>query len=447
MEEVKNDITILGAGLVGSLLAILLQKQGFQVTIYEKRPDPRKTDLYAGRSINLALSLRGLRALEAAGLRDAINGLVIPMSGRKMHDMQGEITYQPYGQQGQNINSISRGQLNTLLVKEAEAAGVNVLFEHPCLQAIPEKAMAVIGEGEGHISVESNLLIGADGAFSALRQSFMKMDRFSYAQHYIEHGYKELSILPIDGEFALDPHALHIWPRGNFMLIALPNQDKSFTCTLFFPFEGKVSFASLDSDEKVGAFFDEYFKDAKALIPDLIHQYNTNPTSSLVTIKCYPWACGNSILLGDASHAIVPFYGQGMNAGFEDCFLFMETAREYNYEWQRVLTVFQAMRKPDADAISDLAMQNFVEMRDKVADPAFLAQKKIESKLHMAYPEEWIPQYSMVTFSHTPYHIALQNGNEQNKLVQKHLNEAVIDDPDKADLEQIITDFRSIRKV
>lgn len=441
----KEEVVIFGAGLVGALLSVYLRKAGFDVTIFEKRSDPRKASLYAGRSINLALSVRGIRALEAVGLGDELARMVIPMKGRRMHDVSGNLTFQPYGRDGQFINSISRGGLNELLVTKAEAMGVKVHFDHKCTEVDLESTQATIEHEGTSFTVSAEVMFGADGAFSAMRQSFLKQDRFNYQQHYIEHGYKELSIPPApDGDFAIAPDGLHIWPRGNFMLIALPNLDKSFTVTLFFPFEGNPSFGSIKDEKDIERFFREYFPDTLALMPDVVDQYVNNPTSSLVTVRCYPWSKGRCLMLGDASHAIVPFYGQGMNSGFEDCYLFDQLANRHNYDWGTVLEVFQKSRKKDADAIADLALKNFVEMRDHVADERFLVQKKLEAKLHECYPDEWIPQYTMVTFSHLPYREAWDRGNLQNRVIQPFITDEVINNPDSIDLEAVMGALRSV---
>ncbi len=445
MSMKKEEVVIFGAGLVGSLLSIYMVKAGFRVTVYEKRSDPRKTNLYAGRSINLALSIRGIRALETVGLSEDLKKMVIPMKGRRMHDVEGNLTFQPYGKEGQYINSISRGGLNERLVMRAEELGVSVLFDHKCVEVDLDNTRATI-QGDGQLfDIEADVMFGADGAFSAMRQSFLKQDRFSYEQYYIEHGYKELSIPPAtNGDFAIAPDGLHIWPRGNFMLIALPNLDKSFTCTLFFPFEGDPSFQSIQNAQDIDQFFKKYFPDTLDLIPDLIDQYTSNPTSSLVTVRCYPWVKERCMMLGDASHAIVPFYGQGMNSGFEDCYLFDELARSHGYDWGTVLGAFQKTRKKDADAIADLALKNFVEMRDHVADERFLVQKKVEALLHELYPQEWTPQYTMVTFSHAPYSEAWNRGNLQHKVIQPFLTQDVINNPETIDHEGVINALRSV---
>jgi kynurenine 3-monooxygenase len=416
----RNNISILGAGLVGAMLGSYLAKKGHQVAIFEKRKDPRKAGAEGGRSINLALSNRGLKALHQVGVGEQIKELLIPMQGRMMHDVSGQLTFQPYGKEGQYINSVSRAKLNEILVNQAEANGVQVHFGMRCesVDWTQTRANFIDTQGGRH-SVQSDLLFGADGAFSALRSAFMLTDRFNYQQHYIEHGYKELCMPPTaSGDFAMEPNYLHIWTRGNFMLIALPNPDKTFTCTLFFPFDGATSFATLNTDEKVMDFFRQTFPDVVELIPNLLDDYKQNPTSSLVTVKCAPWVKGNCALIGDAAHAIVPFYGQGMNAGFEDCYVLNQIMEAEN-DWPTILAKYASLRKPDGDAIADLALKNFIEMRDKVGDPQFLLQKKIEAKLHELYPSQWIPLYSMVTFSEIRYSDALAIGKRQEAIMEQ----------------------------
>ncbi|MEP1035577.1 NAD(P)/FAD-dependent oxidoreductase [Ekhidna sp.] len=435
----KDKISIVGAGLVGSLLAVILKQKGFEVQIFEKRKDPRKSVLTEGRSINLALSHRGIRPLKLAGVYETIAPYLIPMNGRMMHDQAGELTFQPYGKEGQFINSVSRAQLNELLVVSAEKAGVEVYFDHKCSD-IDFESNSISFENRENIA--SDLIIGTDGAFSAIRKKLQFTDRFNFSQYYIEHGYKELAVEPLNDNFRLAPNYLHIWPRGNFMLIALPNNDKTFTCTLFFPFEGDPSFSSLKTKDEVDDFFSKYFKDAQELIPDLTDQFFYNPTSSLVTTKCEPWHKNRSILLGDAAHAIVPFYGQGMNSGFEDVRLFVEMAENMNWEWDKILPSYSSQRKKDADAISELALLNFIEMRDHVADPDFLRRKKLESQIQERYPKEWIPLYSMVTFSDIPYSEALRLGKIQKKV----MDEVLTLEESEVNFEQIIERFNALKK-
>lgn len=423
----KKDVTIIGAGLVGSLLSIYLAKRGYRVSIFERRPDMRKEKISAGRSINLALSDRGLLGLDKVGLADEIKSISIPMHGRHIHNMDGSTAFQPYGKEGQFINSVSRGTLNRKLMDLAEQHGVQIHFNHKC-SSIDWKTNTISFElpGSQLVAHHSQLIFGSDGAFSAARmQHQVQHDKFNYSQYYIDCGYKELTIPPTAaGEFAMEVNALHIWPRKDYMLIALPNLDKTFTCTLFFPFEGPASFSNLTTKENVQAFFSTTFPDAIALMPDYVNEFFNNPTSSLVTVKCFPWVREDKFaLIGDAAHAIVPFFGQGMNCGFEDCRVLDELIDKNGEDWTTILQEYQTLRKPDGDAIADLAINNFTEMRDRTADPKFLLQKKIEARLHDKYPGQWIPAYSQVTFSpQIRYSEALQRGQLQEAIMQEVMN-------------------------
>ena len=421
----KKNTVVIGAGLVGSLLSIYLSKRGYKVSVYERRGDMRKEKLSAGRSINLALSDRGIKALEEVGLMDEIRKICIPMHGRFMHNADGTSAYQAYGKEGQYINSVSRGDLNCKLMDLAEAHGVHILFNEKCnsINWAENKIEFEKTSSPEIQKVKADLIFGSDGAFSAARLTHqLQHDRFQYQQYYINFGYKELTIPAAeDGGFLLEKNALHIWPRGNYMMIALPNVDGSFTCTLFFPFEGETSFATLDTKEKVRSFFEKTFTDASPLMPTLETDFFTNPTSSLVTVKCFPWIRNDKFaLIGDAAHAIVPFFGQGMNCGFEDCAVLNGLIEKHNDNWSAILPEYQSLRKPDGDAIADLALNNFVEMRDKVADPKFLLQKKIEAAFSKKYPDKWIPLYSQVTFSpQIRYSEALVNGQRQEAIMQQ----------------------------
>ncbi|HEY0742153.1 MAG TPA: NAD(P)/FAD-dependent oxidoreductase [Chryseosolibacter sp.] len=412
-----TNIAIIGAGLVGSLLAIYLAKRGYNVSLFERRKDMRKGNADAGRSINLALSTRGIRALEEVGLADELKRVAIPMNGRMMHDIHGNLTFQPYGKEGQYINSISRSNLNVVLMNEAERVGASIFFEERCANVDFQNTSITTTSG----TKTFDLIIGADGAYSAVRWAMQITDRFNFSQHYIDHGYKEFHIPPgRNGAFQLEKNALHIWPRESFMMIALPNPDGSFTCTLFFPFEGEPSFASLTTKERFKSFFQQTFPDALQLMPGLIEDFEGNPTSSLVTIKCFPWVRNKTFLIGDAAHGIVPFYGQGMNAGFEDCRILNELLTKHHDDWDYVLPEFQSLRKPDTDAIAQLALDNFIEMRDLVADADFLLRKKIEAKLHQLYPDKWIPLYSMVTFNdQIRYSQAYAKGQKQKQIMDE----------------------------
>lgn len=425
----KDDqISILGAGLAGSLLAVMLGEEGFRVSVFEKRNDPRTANLAAGRSINLALSHRGIKALKHAHVFDRLENLMIPMKGRMVHAVRGRRVFQAYGREGQAIHSVSRSELNQALISAAEANGVEIHFGSKCEAADPENAGFVIRQGEQETSYNADVLIGADGAFSTLRKAMLGLDRFDYQQRHIGHGYKELSMPPLDGDFALEPGCLHIWPRGEFMLIALPNLDRTFTCTLFLAFDGETSFRALQTKEAVQSFFEGFFPDIPALIPDFVDQFFRNPLSSLVTVRCAPWHNKNCILIGDAAHAIVPFYGQGMNAAFEDCRLFMELGADCGFDWRRLLPTFSAERVKDTDAIADLALQNFIEMRDRVADDRFLARKTADAAMHQKFGSEWIPLYSMVTFTDLPYRMALERGMRQESCLVHAQENGYLDD-------------------
>lgn len=420
----KKNITIAGAGLVGSLLGIYLAKRGYSVSIYERRSDMRKESLSAGRSINLALSDRGLLALKKVGLEDEIKKISIPMHGRYIHNADGSTAFQPYGKEGQFINSVSRATLNIKLMELAEQEGVKIYFNHKCANINWNKNEINFDTENGNcITTNFDLLFGADGAYAATRlQHQVHHSKFNYQQYYIDCGYKELTIPPTkEGDFAMEVNALHIWPRKDYMLIGLPNLDKTFTCTLFFPFEGETSFSKLDTKEKVKSFFEKTFPDAIQLMPNYLDDFFQNPTSSLVTVKCYPWIRDDKFtLIGDAAHAVVPFFGQGMNCGFEDCRILDELMEANENNWHNILEAFQQTRKPDADAIADLAIENFIEMRAKTADPKFLLQKKIEARLHEKYPNQWIPAYSQVTFSpNIRYSDALKRGQIQEKIMQQ----------------------------
>ena len=419
----RKKVTIAGAGLVGSLEAIYLAKRGFQVEVYERRPDMRKVELSAGRSINLALSTRGWNALKAVGVDQDVEKMAIPMYKRVMHAVDGSLTDQQYGQDGEAIYSVSRGGLNQLLMNLAgEQENVNMHFNYKCVDVDLKSASATFEHNDGNQkNVDADMIIGADGAYSVIRSKMIKQDRFQYSQHYIEHGYKELTIpANSDGTHKLEVNALHIWPRGSYMLIALPNMDGSFTCTLFFPYEGEYSFNSLQTEQQVYDFFKEVFPDTLDLIPNLVEEYFQNPTSSLAIMRCNPWTVDDKVLLiGDAAHATVPFYGQGMNAGFEGCFVLDQLMQKHGEDWQACFDEYSKIRKPDGDGVQDLSMHNFIVMRDKTADPKFLLQKKIELHFSKKYPDKWLPLYSMVSFSTIRYSEAWEIGQKQEKLMQK----------------------------
>jgi kynurenine 3-monooxygenase len=439
----QKDVVIIGAGLVGSLLSIYLARRGHKVRIYERRGDMRIERTVAGRSINLALSDRGINALKEVGIADEVMQIAIPMPGRFIHNRDGSTAFQPYGKEGQAINSVSRGELNKKLVDLAEQHGVEIFFNYAC-STIDWKANTITFDSYSKPQTANfELLFAADGAYSAARlQHMVQHSMFDYQQFYIDCGYKEIAIpAGPGGSFLLNKNALHIWPRKEYMLIALANLDGSFTGTLFFPFKGETSFENLDTEEKVYAFFSRDFPDVMELVPDVTNQFFQNPTSSLVTVKCFPWVRDDKFaLIGDAAHAIVPFFGQGMNCGFEDCMVLNQLMDKHGDNWNALLHEFQALRKPDADAIADMAVNNFTEMREKVADPKFLLQKKIEARLHDRYPDKWIPAYSQVTFSpHIRYSEALQRGQKQEAIMQEVMGiEGIEEKWDSEQLETVI---------
>lgn len=419
-----DKIAIIGGGLVGSLAAIVLANRGYEVELFERRHDTRSAELKAGKSINLALSYRGLLALRSIGIEKEALKVATPMYGRIMHDAEGEITQQPYGQKGQCIYSVSRWGLNKVLLNFAEKHHkIKLHFDEHCNDVSLSKntlyfTNTVTGEQTNR---HFDRIIGADGAYSVIRQKIMKSERFNFSQSYLDHGYKELNMPPNkEGNHKMNPNGLHIWPRGKFMLIALPNLDGSFTCTLFLPFEGDLSFEQLKTEKQVLTFFETQFPDALKLMPAIADDFFRNPTSTLVTIKCNPWSYKDNILLiGDAAHAIVPFYGQGMNAGFEDVYMLDRLLDDRNDNWENLFKLFSEQRIPNSNAISELGIQNYVEMRDATANPMFLLRKKIERKLAEKFPEIWKPLYSLVTFSNIPYHKALELGTRQNKIMDK----------------------------
>jgi kynurenine 3-monooxygenase len=419
-----EKIGIVGSGLVGSLQAILMAKKGYDVTVFENRPDLRKAKLIAGKSINLAMSDRGWRALQAAGIEGDIKEMAIPMYQRCMHAVDGSLSYQQYGKDGQAIYSVPRGGLNQkLMILADKYPSIKYNFNHKCKDIELDSNTLIFEDTANKQEVKESFdkVFATDGAFSAVRFRMQKTPMFDYSQKYLDHGYKEL-IIPAneDGTHKLDKNCLHIWPRGEFMMIALANMDGSFTCTLFFPMYGEKSFDTINTREKVAAFFNETFTDAVPLMPTLLDDYFENPTSALVMVRCSPWNFENKVLLlGDSAHATVPFYGQGMNCGFEDCMIFQEMLDDANGNWDGLLSAYSKTRVPDGNAIIDLSLMNYIEMRDLTANPEFLLRKKIEAKFSNLYPEKWIPLYSQVTFSHIRYNKVIENGKAQNAIMEQ----------------------------
>ena len=416
-------VAIVGGGLGGALMGVFLGRAGHQVEIVERRPDPRKGGGGRGRSITLAISTRGLAALERVGLDRAVLDVAVKMRGRMLHAPDGTLTFQPYGHQAHHvINSVSRAGLNRLLVEAAEAMeNVRVRFGLRCVDVDLENATCELEDHDTgqREKLSADLVVGADGAYSEVRGALQKTDRFEYTQSYLPHGYKELSIPAApDGSFRMERDALHIWPREQFMMIALPNVDGSYTCTCFWPFEGPDSFATLRTEAEVRAYFERVFPDAVPLMPTLEEDFLLNPVGSLVTVRCRPWTFKDRVvLLGDAAHAIVPFYGQGANAAFEDCIV-LDEALKSEANVGTALAVYESRRKEHADALADLALGNFIEMRDKTASRTFLLGKKIEKTLARLLPGRFVPLYYMVTFSRTPYADAVRRAERQWRAVR-----------------------------
>ncbi len=418
-----KNITIVGGGLVGSMLACYLSRRGHKVDVYERRPDMRKAGYIGGRSINLALSHRGWKTLKKIGLDAVVDKIAIPMRGRMIHDLNGNTQLLPYGKDGQAIYSVSRGELNRIMVEEAEKfPKVKFHFDYRCAAVdfdttTTQFQHVVTGE---KLHTRSDIIFGADGAFSEVRYEMQRTNNFNLSQQYEAFGYKELHIPETaDGKHQLEKHALHIWPRGSFMMIALPNIDGSFTVTLFAPFKGENGFDNLKTDADVVAYFGKHFPDAMALMPDLTKTFFANPTSSLCTIKCFPWKYKNACLIGDAAHAIVPFYGQGMICGFEDVRELDEILDATAENWEDALDKFQYQRKPNGDAIADLALYNYIEMRDLSGREDFQLRLKIERKIADRFFDKFMTHYSMVTFSDLSYSEAKRRGERQNELLDR----------------------------
>jgi kynurenine 3-monooxygenase len=415
-------VAVVGSGLVGSLLAIYLKRAGHTVDVFDRSPDIRKIQ-FSGRSINLAMSHRGWRALDEVGLGDEIRKLAIPLEKRAIHLVGQPLAYQYYGKEGESIYSISRGLLNRKMVSLAEEEGVNFFFESRVWDVTLETATLHTGETErgAWSDLDYDMVFGADGAFSRVRHRMQRQNRFNYSQEFLNMGYKELNIpANADGTHKLDTNSFHIWPRQDFMLIAMPNMDGSFTCTLFMPFEGENSFDSLKDKETLQQFFATHFPSTVDVIPNLVEDFFKNPTSTLVTMKCFPWTYSDKVaLIGDACHAIVPFYGHGMNAGFEDITILNQMMEKYGDDWKTIFKEYENSRKPNADAIAELSYRNFLEMSSKTADDKFHLQKKIEKHFSEKYPDKWLPLYSRVTFSYRPYSEALAIGDRQKAIMDE----------------------------
>lgn len=432
--ELNTKFVLIGSGLAGGLLAACLGRRGYEVDLYERRSDPREGNLIGGRSINLALSTRGIDALEQIGIADEVLKHAIPMRGRMIHEKSGTLHFTPYDvDPNKHINSIGRAALNTTVIEAAQRhPSVRVHFNHQCSGVDLDSATAQLLNtsttpvrlGPQQMTASGDAVIGVDGAFSAVRQSMqLKIPNFKYDESYLAHGYKELTIPPgPNGSWQMEKFSLHIWPRKSFMMIALPNPDGSFTCTLFWEFGGPRSFASTKTDDDVRRFFEQEFPDAVPLMPNLLEDFRTNPTGSLVTIRCAPWFYRDKLcLVGDAAHAVVPFYGQGMNAAFEDCVVLDECLAQFPEDRHRAFAEYFRRRKVNADALADLALGNFIEMRDKTASKTFRAKKKLDHFLEAALPGIYLPLYTMVTFTRIPYAQAARRARLQDRIVYASL--------------------------
>jgi len=442
---INQKVIIIGAGLSGSLLGIYLAKRGIEADIYESRGDMRKEEMSAGRSINLALSNRGIAALKEIGLDEYMLAEAVPMHGRMIHAIDGQTKLLPYsGREGAYINSVSRSGLNIALMNEAEKyAGVRFYFNEKLIDFDCQSGEAKFESGE---TVKGDTLIATDGAGSAVRNAMLHggVQRFSFSQSWLEHGYKELYIPPgKDGESLMEKNALHIWARRAFMMIALPNFDGSFTCTLFLAHTGENSFEQLTDEKSLLEFFQTNFPDAIPLMPTLAEDFFANPTGNLGTIKCFPWNVGGkSLLLGDSAHAVVPFYGQGMNASFEDCRILNGLIQRHGTDWEKVFSEYGTLRKENTDAIAQMAEENFYEMRDAVADPVFVRKRELETKLEHEFPD-YFSKYSMVTFREDlPYSVAKRKGNAQDKLLMEICAE--VEDVSEIDLNEVMEKVKFI---
>ena len=446
-----KKVIIVGAGLAGSYMAYAMGKKGYEVQVFEKRPDPRKSSHGSGRSINLVVSHRGWTALAYAGIEEEIRKIVVPAYGRQIHDLEGNESYFPYNIDNKAIHSISRGEFNKTLVELAEALpNVNITFDAFCEHVDFNTGTVQMKQGEQLNAYSADLIVGADGTGSSVRGALMKQPRFNYSQEFIDSGYKEVHIpAGKDGAPQLNIDALHIWPRREFMLMGLANTDNGFTGTVFAPFDGEYGLDHLSTGTDGLRYFQEYFKDAIPLIPNLEEQWENNPTSALACIRCEPYHWGaNTMLIGDAAHATVPFYGEGMNGSLEDVRIFLELLDEHgDSDMKKVLEIYTQQRVPAGNALVDLSLRNFIEMRDQVADPSFQLRKKIERKVQANHPDKWTPLYTLVKFTNIPYHEAKAEGERHDRIMEEILGIEVIEEKwDSNEVEQeVLRLFESVR--
>lgn len=427
----ERRVCVIGAGLVGCVASLYLSKRGYSVEVFESRLDPRAHPPKAGRSLALVVSARGFRALGGVGMDEVVRGMSIPLRGRVVHHRTGDRGFHPYGVDGQAIYCVSRTTLNAALVDALEQRGIPVHFGMRC-SGIDLRAPALMFEQRetgGHSRVLGARVLAADGAFSSVRASMMKTDRFDYSQQYVEYGYKELTIPAEGGDgWCLEPNSTHVWPRGGFMLTAFPMTDRSFTCTFVLPFEGEPSFGSIRASGDVRALFEREFADALPKMPDLEAEFFDRPTASLVSIRCFPWVHGGVALIGDAAHSMVPFFGQGMNAGFEDCQVLADCLERHSDDWPSALSDYQALRKPNCDAVTELSLRHFAELSHRTGDPRFIVQKQIEQKIHRMYPDRFVPLYTRVAFTDAPYIDALRAGEQQATMLEELMSLPDIED-------------------
>jgi kynurenine 3-monooxygenase len=441
---------VVGAGLVGTVLSVYLKRRGYEVDVYERLPDIRENNLLSGRSINITLCERGFRSLDAIGVGDAVRAISVPAYGRVIHDIAGNLAYQPYGNNGEAIYSVSRNELNKTLLDFAEHRfGVRLQFGEKCA-GIDLSVPTITFENTttGRATTErADKVFGADGARSAVRYQMQKQWRFNYSQQYWEQGYKELHVPASNNEWTSKKNALHIWPRGNYMLIGFPNTDGSFTCSLHIPFEGKPSYQSITNEAELTGFFDRSFPDAAGLIPDLARDFFANPPNPMVTIKCSPWTFRDKVaLIGDSAHSIYPSYGQGSNAGFEDCAVLDHCLDEYHETWPAVFFEYERLRKPNTDAIADLCVEHFIELRDLVGDPGFLLKKELERKINLLHPDKYRDLYSMISFTCMPYLQALETEREQRRIIERIMKvERIEERLDSPEVESLIDDLMAGR--
>lgn len=446
-------IIIIGAGLAGSLLSIYLAKRGYKVEVYERNPDIRTMTIEHGRSINLTLCDRGFKALDNVGMGDLVRRIAVPVYGRLIHDVTGRLVYQPYGNNNEAIYSISRTGLNRALLDFAEKNHhVNFYFKQKCVGINLADATVEIKnlENEKVTRQKAARLFGADGAHSVIRMQMQRKGRFNYSQQYWEQGYKELRVpADVNAGWTGKTNVLHIWPRSNYMLIGFPNTDGSFTCSLHIPFEGEISYEALKTAEDLLALFRNSFPDVVDLIPNLVEDFFTNPPNTMVTIKCWPWTyLDKAALIGDAAHSIYPSYGQGANAGFEDCETLDTCIDRHGDDWGAILGEYQRLRKPNTDAIADLCVDHFVELRDLVGDPIFILRKEIERKINQMYPDRYKDLYSMITFTCMPYTEALRIGREQHSIVDRIMDfESIHENLNSPEVETLINHWMNSREV